>query len=54
MYENIELMNENRDPSHYIGDYAVLDLLGRGGFGSVYKVRHKDGQSCLAMKEVNT
>lgn len=51
--ENISSMNQHKAPSHYINDYAVLELLGTGGFGSVYKVKKKSaGQSYLALKEV--
>ena len=49
---NIDDVNQNKDPTHFIGQYAVLELLGTGGFGSVYKVREKSGQTLLAMKEV--
>ncbi|KAI0242212.1 Serine/threonine-protein kinase Nek10 [Lamellibrachia satsuma] len=53
--ESIQAIDQNKPPSHYIGDYAVLDLLGSGAFGSVYRVKKKtSGQSYLAMKEINT
>ncbi|XP_067609632.1 serine/threonine-protein kinase Nek10 isoform X1 [Pseudorca crassidens] len=51
--ENIESINQNKAPSKYIGNYAVLDHLGSGAFGCVYKVRKHSGQNLLAMKEVN-
>ncbi|KAL7976743.1 hypothetical protein Chor_008692 [Crotalus horridus] len=51
--ENIENINQNKAPMKYIGNYAVLDHLGSGAFGSVYKVRKHSGQNFLAMKEIN-
>ncbi|XP_066206885.1 serine/threonine-protein kinase Nek10 isoform X2 [Saccopteryx leptura] len=51
--ENIESINQNKAPSKYIGNYAILDHLGSGAFGCVYKVRKCSGQNLLAMKEVN-
>ncbi|XP_074840528.1 serine/threonine-protein kinase Nek10 isoform X2 [Carettochelys insculpta] len=51
--ESIESVNQNKAPSKYIGNYAILDHLGSGAFGSVYKVRKHSGQNLLAMKEVN-
>ncbi|KAM6177000.1 serine/threonine-protein kinase Nek10 isoform 8-T8 [Erethizon dorsatum] len=51
--ENIESINQNKAPSKYIGNYAILDYLGSGAFGCVYKVRKRSGQNLLAMKEVN-
>ena len=52
--DNLEAINQNKTATHHIGDYAVLELLGSGAFGSVYKVRKKTaGQSFLAMKEVS-
>ncbi|NWH60265.1 NEK10 kinase, partial [Geococcyx californianus] len=51
--ENIESMNQNKAPTKYIGNYAILEHLGSGAFGSVYKVRKHNGQNLLAMKEVN-
>ncbi|XP_064647699.1 serine/threonine-protein kinase Nek10-like isoform X2 [Lineus longissimus] len=53
--ENVLALNQNKTPSRFIGDYAVLEHLGSGAFGSVYKVKKKaHGQSFLAMKEINT
>ncbi|XP_061320967.1 serine/threonine-protein kinase Nek10 isoform X3 [Pezoporus flaviventris] len=51
--ESIESMNQNKAPTKHIGNYAVLEHLGCGAFGSVYKVRKCNGQNLLAMKEVN-
>ncbi|XP_052046667.1 serine/threonine-protein kinase Nek10 isoform X4 [Apodemus sylvaticus] len=38
--ENIESINQKKAPLKYIGDYAVLDHLGSGAFGCVYKLYH--------------
>ena len=35
---NILATNQNKAPSHSVGSYEVLELLGSGAFGSVYKV----------------
>nr|XP_060637879.1 serine/threonine-protein kinase Nek10 isoform X1 [Anolis sagrei ordinatus] len=51
--ENIENINQNKAPTKYIGIYAILDHLGSGGFGSVYKVRKHGSQNLLAMKEIS-
>ncbi|XP_074939374.1 serine/threonine-protein kinase Nek10 [Phalacrocorax aristotelis] len=51
--ESIERMNQSKAPTNHIGNYAILEHLGSGAFGSVYKVRKHNGQNLLAMKEVN-
>ncbi|XP_042332499.1 serine/threonine-protein kinase Nek10 isoform X2 [Sceloporus undulatus] len=51
--ENIENINQNKAPTKYIGNYAILDHIGSGGFGNVYKVRKHSGQNLLAMKEIS-
>ena len=51
---DINGFNQNKEPTHFIGEYAVLELLGAGAFGSVHKVKKRNGQSYLAMKEVST
>ena len=53
--ENILATDSNKAPSRFINDYAVMELLGSGAFGAVYKVKKKTaGQSFLAMKEVSS
>lgn len=53
--ENLETSNQNKEPTKHIGEYSVLELLGTGAFGSVYKVKKQTaGQSYLAMKEVSS
>ena len=50
---NVEKINQNKDPLSTIGGYAVVELLGSGAFGSVYKVhkiQHND--QFLALKEI--
>lgn len=50
---NILELNQHKTPTHYIGEYAMFELLGSGAFGSVYKVKKRSaGQSFLAIKEV--
>lgn len=38
MQANIEAINMNKSPIFSIAGYSVLELLGSGAFGSVYKV----------------
>ncbi len=53
MSDALHAADQQRVATRHIGDYAVLELLGSGGFGSVYKVKRRTaGQSYLAMKEV--
>ncbi|KAJ3597442.1 hypothetical protein NHX12_000967 [Muraenolepis orangiensis] len=51
--EGIDSSNQNCQPIRVISGYAVLDHLGTGAFGSVFKVRKQCGQNLLALKEVN-
>ncbi|XP_021415731.2 serine/threonine-protein kinase Nek10 isoform X2 [Oncorhynchus mykiss] len=51
--ENIETVDQNRPPLRVINGYSILDHLGTGAFGSVFKVRKQSGQMLLALKEVN-
>lgn len=52
--ENIEELNQNRTPKRFVkGVYALLDLLGSGAFGSVYKVKKENDEKPLALKEVS-
>ncbi|XP_071326606.1 serine/threonine-protein kinase Nek10 isoform X2 [Trachinotus anak] len=51
--ESIEAVDQNRPPLKIINAYSVLDHLGTGAFGSVFKVRKQSGQNLLALKEVN-
>ncbi|XP_047218074.1 serine/threonine-protein kinase Nek10 isoform X2 [Girardinichthys multiradiatus] len=51
--ENIEALDQNRPPLRVIGGYSILDHLGSGAFGSVFKVQKHSRQNLLALKEVN-
>ncbi|XP_044063678.1 serine/threonine-protein kinase Nek10 isoform X2 [Siniperca chuatsi] len=51
--ESIEAVDQNRPPLKVINSYSILDHLGTGAFGSVFKVRKQSGQNLLALKEVN-
>ncbi|GAA6217254.1 serine/threonine-protein kinase Nek10 isoform X2 [Lates japonicus] len=51
--ESIEAVDQNRPPLKVINGYSVLDHLGTGAFGSVFKVRKQSVQNLLALKEVN-
>ncbi|XP_074540311.1 serine/threonine-protein kinase Nek10 [Halichoeres trimaculatus] len=53
LQESIEAVDQNRPPLRVINGYSILDHLGTGAFGSVYKVRKQSGQNLLALKEVN-
>lgn len=50
----IGLVNLNSEPTKHVEDYAVLEHLGSGSFGSVYRVKKVGGQTQLALKEINT
>jgi NIMA (never in mitosis gene a)-related kinase len=58
---NIEAINQLKAPMHRVRKYDVMEHLGSGAFGSVYKVKTKsrelqfkpDEQKYYAMKELN-
>ncbi|XP_034144678.1 serine/threonine-protein kinase Nek10 isoform X2 [Esox lucius] len=50
--ESIQAVDQNRPPLRVINGYSILDHLGTGAFGSVFKVRKQRGQNLLALKEV--
>ncbi|KAJ7985422.1 hypothetical protein DPEC_G00351880 [Dallia pectoralis] len=50
--ESLEAVDQNRPPLRVINGYTILDHLGTGAFGSVFKVRKQRGQNLLALKEV--
>ncbi|XP_029928077.1 serine/threonine-protein kinase Nek10 [Myripristis murdjan] len=51
--ESIEAADQNRPPLRVISGFSILDHLGTGAFGSVFKVRKQSGQNLLALKEVD-
>ncbi|KAG8430251.1 hypothetical protein GDO86_018152, partial [Hymenochirus boettgeri] len=51
--DSIQSINQNKKTTTFIGNYAILDHLGSGAFGSVYKVRKSNGQNLFALKEIN-
>ncbi|XP_061918658.1 serine/threonine-protein kinase Nek10 isoform X3 [Entelurus aequoreus] len=51
--ESIRAVDQNRPALKVINSYAILDHLGTGAFGSVFKVRKQSGQNLLALKEVH-
>ncbi|XP_034029524.1 serine/threonine-protein kinase Nek10 [Thalassophryne amazonica] len=51
--ESTRLIDQNRPPLKVISGYSVLDHLGTGAFGSVFKVQQQSTQNFLALKEVN-
>ncbi|XP_037532447.1 serine/threonine-protein kinase Nek10 [Nematolebias whitei] len=50
---SIDALDQNQPPLRVIHGYSILDHLGSGAFGSVFKVRKQSGQNLLALKEVN-
>ncbi|XP_072316847.1 serine/threonine-protein kinase Nek10 [Eucyclogobius newberryi] len=51
--DSIVAVDQNRPPLRVISGYSILDHLGTGAFGSVFKVRKQGIQTLLALKEVN-
>ena len=53
MTEALEDINVIKGPArHYVREYAVQELLGKGAFGSVYQVKKDRGETLFAMKEL--
>ena len=46
------MTNQNREATRTVNEYSVLELLGAGSYGSVYKVKKITSESVFAMKEV--
>jgi serine/threonine protein kinase len=52
--KNIKAINTTGEPLSKIRDYAVMEVLGSGAFGTVYKVRKPSTDHYfLALKEVS-
>uniref|UniRef100_A0A3B4B4V4 Protein kinase domain-containing protein n=1 Tax=Periophthalmus magnuspinnatus TaxID=409849 RepID=A0A3B4B4V4_9GOBI len=51
--DSIMAVDQSRPPLRVISGYSILDHLGTGAFGSVFKVRKQGSQTLLALKEVN-
>lgn len=49
---NQKTLNQSNDPLNTIGEFDVLELLGTGAYGSVYKVRKGPRGSLYALKEI--
>ncbi len=54
MKQQIKFCNQTQTPTNYINDYAVYEIIGSGAFGRVHKVKKKNSNYFLAMKEINT
>lgn len=54
MRQQIKFCNQTQAPTNYINDYAVYEIIGSGAFGRVHKVKKKNSNYFLAMKEINT
>jgi len=54
MKQQIKFCNQSQTPINYVNDYAVYEIIGSGAFGRVHKVKKKNSNYFLAMKEINT
>jgi NIMA (never in mitosis gene a)-related kinase 10 len=54
MRQQIRNCNQSQAPTTYINEYAVYEMIGSGAFGRVHKVKKKNSDYFLAMKEINT
>ena len=48
-------MTHREGPSHPLAkdQFNIIEILGKGGFGKVYKVQYKKNTSLYAMKEMS-
>ena len=53
MDELRQAASDSRANRRLIRGYAVMEVLGRGGFGTVYRVVKEGGESAYAMKEIS-
>ncbi len=51
-YQSRVLLERSGDPL-VLGDYAILDWLGQGGMGQVYKARHRRMERIVAIKTLS-
>ena len=54
MKQQIRFCNQTQSPTNYINEYAVYEMIGSGAFGRVHKVKKKNSNYFLAMKEIQT
>ena len=52
-HTNITSLNQNKEPLYNIGGYAVMELLGTGAYGSVYKAMKRSSKGLFALKVIN-
>ncbi len=52
--QQIQSSNQIQAPKNYINEYEVYEIIGSGAFGRVHKVKKKNSNIFLAMKEINT
>ena len=50
--ERLQALNPRQEPTRYIRDYGLYEILGSGAFGSVYRVARRGTTTMCALKEV--